>query len=220
MIIRTAILATLGLAMGVQAHPRGVTNTPIDACSALPRWNNETNIAGPWSFQIVGCHNGTDSEGVCGIEGYGATCNAKRLPDKNGIETGIITIADSPHRGQTMFRCNGALHTFEAFVPSGAGALDWHAICIRQDPSTGEMEWGLGAKNSESIQAYRQYEHGNPTSGFLVGSSRGAITWAVRHSGSGLSGVDHHPFWFVHLVGPARTRWTDEFETQIRIDSR
>ena len=115
-----------------------------------------------------------------------------------------------------MFRCNGALHTFEAFVPSGAGALDWHAIGIRRNSRTGEMEWGLSSKESEPVEAYQQYERGKGS--FFLGS-RGQISWVVRQSDSDLSSLDHQPFWSLHLTGSDTKRRAGEYETQVRIDS-
>jgi hypothetical protein len=117
-----------------------------------------------------------------------------------------------------MFRCNGALHTLEAYVPSGAGALDWHAIGIRRDPKTGEVEWGLGSKEAERVEVYQQYEQGEPVEGFLLGS-QGQTNWIVRHSGSSLSSLDHQPFWSLRLVGLDTKRRAGEYETQIRINS-
>jgi hypothetical protein len=119
-----------------------------------------------------------------------------------------------------MFRCNGALHTLEAFVPSGAGvgAFDWHAIGIRRNSMTGEMEWGLGSKESESVEAYRQYDRRELVEKFLLGS-QGQTNWVVRHSGSDVSSLDHKPFWSLRLVGLDTKRRTGEYGTQIRIDS-
>ncbi|GLI75969.1 hypothetical protein PoHVEF18_004235 [Penicillium ochrochloron] len=117
-----------------------------------------------------------------------------------------------------MFRCNGALHTLEAYVPSGAGALDWHAIGIRRDPKTGEVEWGLGSKEAERVEVYQQYEQGEPVEGFSLGS-QGQTNWIVRHSGSSLSSLDHQPFWSLRLVGSDTKRRAGEYETQIRINS-
>lgn len=116
-----------------------------------------------------------------------------------------------------MFRCNGALQTFEALVPSGAGALDWHAIGIDSDPSTAEIEWGMGRQKTEPVEVYRQYVHGSPVGGLFLGS-KGHITWAVHHSGSGLSSVDRKPFWFLRLLGPETKTWSDEYGTFIQFD--
>lgn len=118
-----------------------------------------------------------------------------------------------------MFRCNGALHTLEAYVPSGAGALDWHAIGILGDPRTGEMEWGLGSKETELVEVYQQYEQGEPVEGFFLLGSQSQTNWIVRHSGSSLSSSDHQPFWSLRLVGSDMKRRAGEYETQIRINS-
>lgn len=115
-----------------------------------------------------------------------------------------------------MFRCNGALHTFEAFVPSGAGALDWHAIGMRRDSRTGEMEWGLSTKESDPIEAYQQYERGKE--GFFLGS-RGQISWVVRQSDSDLSSLDDQPFWSLRLAGSDTKRQAGEYKTHVQIDS-
>lgn len=115
-----------------------------------------------------------------------------------------------------MFRCNGALHTLEAFVPSGAGVLDWHAIGIRRHSRTGEMEWGLSSKESEPVEAYQQDERGKES--FLLGS-RGQIRWIVRQSDSTLSSLDHQPFWSLRLTGSGTKRRAGEYETLVRIDS-
>ncbi|KAJ5354385.1 uncharacterized protein N7496_012818, partial [Penicillium cataractarum] len=218
MLFPSVFVIALSFAIGVQAQPRSVTNTPIDGCSTLPSWNNETNIAGPWSFQLTGCRNGTAFNGACNIEGYGATCDVKRSAGDKGIEHGIITIGDSLHSTKTMFRCNGALHTFEAYVPSGASGLDWHAIGIRRDPRTGEMEWGLGSKESDSVEVYQQYANGESVDGFLLGS-QGQTNWVVRDSGSEVSTLDHRPFWSLRLAGSKTKRRAGEYETQLRIDS-
>ncbi|CEJ57872.1 hypothetical protein PMG11_06550 [Penicillium brasilianum] len=218
MIISAVFASALSLVIAVQAQPRSVTNTPVDGCWALPRWNNETKIAGPWSFQLWGCRNGTASNGACGIEGYGATCDAKRAEDGRGFDHGIITISDNAQNAKTIFRCNGALHTFEAYVPSGAGALDWHAIGIRRDPRTDEMEWGLRSKESESIEVYQQYSLGEPVDGFLLGS-QGQTDWVVRYSGSDVSNLEHRSFWSLRLVGSKTKRRAGEYETKLRIDS-
>lgn len=114
-----------------------------------------------------------------------------------------------------MFRCNGALHTFEAFVPSGAGALDWHAIGIRRDSRTGEMEWGLSSKESEPVEAYQQYERGKES--FFLGS-RGQISWVVHQSHSDLSSLYHQRFWSLRLTGSDTKRQAGEYETHVRID--
>lgn len=90
MILLSVFVTALSLAIGVQAQPRSVTNTPTDDCSVLPRWNNETNIAGPWLFQLTGCLNGTAAKSVCSIEGYGATCDVKRSADEKSIDRGIV----------------------------------------------------------------------------------------------------------------------------------
>ena len=119
-----------------------------------------------------------------------------------------------------MFRCNGALHTLEAFVPSGAGvgAYDWHAIGIRRNSMTGEMEWGLGSKESEPVEVYQQYDKGELVENFLLGS-QGQTNWIVRYFGSDGSSLDHQAFWSLHLVGSDTKRKTGEYGTQIRIDS-
>lgn len=114
-----------------------------------------------------------------------------------------------------MFRCNGALHTFEAFVPSGAGALDWHAIGIRRDSRTGEMEWGLSSKESEPVEAYQQYERGKEI--FFLGSG-GQISWVVRQYDPDLSSLHHLPFWSLRLAGSDTKRRACEYETQVQID--
>lgn len=87
MILSSVFLAALSVAIGVRAQPRSVTTIPIDGCSALPRWNNETDIAGPWTFQLAGCRNGTAS---CAIEGYAATCDVKRSAEEKGIGRGVV----------------------------------------------------------------------------------------------------------------------------------
>jgi len=102
-------------------------------------------------------------------------------------------------------------------VPSGAGALDWHAVGIDTDPSTGEMEWGMESKNTESVQAYRQCVHERPVDGLFLGSN-GRTKWTVHHSGSGLSNVNRRPFWFLRLLGQDSQLWSGEYETWIRID--
>jgi hypothetical protein len=102
-------------------------------------------------------------------------------------------------------------------VPSGAGALDWHAVGFDRDPITGEMEWGIGSRNSESVQVYRQYVHGSPVDGLFLGSN-GQTNWAVHHSGSGLSSVDRQPFWFLRLLSKESKLWKGEYGTSIRID--
>lgn len=105
----------------------------------------------------------------------------------------------------------------EALVPSGAGALDWHAVGIDTNPSTGEIEWGMGTEDTEPVQVYRQYVHGSPVDGLFLGS-RGQTHWAVHHSGSGLSNVDRMPFWFLRLLHTDSELWSGEYETSIRID--
>ncbi|KAJ5698842.1 hypothetical protein N7462_000847 [Penicillium macrosclerotiorum] len=215
--ICTAIWTVIGLAIGVQAQPQGITTTAVSGCSSLPGFNNETNIAGPWTIKIDECNSATATGAACSIEGYAATCDVKRSAGETGIEKGIITVADSPQTAPTMFRCNGALQTYEALVPSGAGALDWHAVGLERDSSTNEMEWGLSAKDSEPLQAYRQYERGTPVSGLFLGS-QGRTGWVVRHSGSGLSTPDRQPFWFLHLRTQSTIRGTGEYEVQIRIE--
>lgn len=114
-------------------------------------------------------------------------------------------------------RCNSALNTFEAKVPSGAGDPDWHAVGINKDPSTGEMEWGLSSREAEPLEVYRHSIAGTPGGGFFLGSMN-ETSWAVRYSGSGLSSLDRKPFWFLRLLTPDTKKWTDEYQTLIRID--
>jgi hypothetical protein len=87
MILSSVFLTALSVAIGVQAQPRSIINTPIDGCSTLPRWNNETNIAGPWSLELAGCRNGT---AFCSIEGYAATCDVKRPTEEKKIDRGVV----------------------------------------------------------------------------------------------------------------------------------
>lgn len=223
----TAILLLAGVhvhAVPVQSpadQPRVDSDSAIavEGCSALPNYNNATNIAGPWNIRTSRCRNGNDSQESCEIEGLAAGCDVTRSADEKGIERGSLTIVNnSPDtkNANTLLRCNGALHTFEAYVPSGAGALDWHAIGINKDPSTGQMEWGLGSQHSHPIQVYRQYIGSSP-SGLILGS-QGQTTWAARHSGSGLSSFNHKPFWFLRLLDSETAQWEDEYETHVRID--
>lgn len=127
-----------------------------------------------------------------------------------------ITIADA-NDANTLLRCNGALNTFEAYVPSGAGGLDWHAIGINKDHDTAQMEWGFASSSAKPVQVYREYVGGSPVGGLFLGSE-GRTTWAMMDSGSGLSGVNHQPFWFLRLLGSDTEKWEDESETRIRID--
>lgn len=118
---------------------------------------------------------------------------------------------------KTQFRCNGALQTFEALVPSGAGALDWHAVGIDRDLSSADMIWGVGSGNIESVQAYYQYMNGNPVDGLFLGSN-GQTNWALCHSGSGVSSMDRQPSLFLRLLGKDSEIRNGEYKTSIRID--
>lgn len=102
-------------------------------------------------------------------------------------------------------------------MPSGAGDPDWHAVGINKDPSTGEMEWGLSSREAEPLEVYRHSIAGTPGDGFFLGSMN-ETSWAVRYSGSGLSSLDRKPFWFLRLLTPDTKKWTDEYQTLIRID--
>ncbi|KAJ5183938.1 hypothetical protein N7492_001554 [Penicillium capsulatum] len=215
----TAYLAVFLLAIGIHAQGRGVTIVPVKDCSALPRYNRATNIAGPWGIKVDGCNNATAPRESCAIEGFGASSDVKRSTQEKAIDQGSITIANSPHTGKTLLRCNGGLNTFEAKVPSGAGDPDWHAIGINRDPSTGEMEWGLGSREAEPVEVYRRYRGETPDEGFFLGSMN-ETDWAVRWSGSGLSSVDRKPFWFLRLLAPDTSKWTEEYQTLIRIDGQ
>ncbi|CAI7664474.1 unnamed protein product [Penicillium pancosmium] len=219
--LRTSFVA-LCLFAGVHAQPvqpvqpRAASSSvvPVANCSALPNYNNATNIAGPWKIRVDGCSNGS-SQG-CRMEGFAAGCDVTRSADEKGIEKGAITIVDA-NGANTLLRCNAVLNTFEAYVPSGAGAPDWHAIGIAQDTDTAQMEWGFREHDTKPVQAYRQYVDGTPTGGILLGSE-GRTTWAVLDSGSGLSNVNHQPFWFLRLLNSETEKWVDEMETRIRID--
>lgn len=218
--LRATFVTALLLLAGVHAQPRAASVVPVEGCAELPNYNNATNIAGPWKIRVDGCTDAT-SLGACSIEGFAAGCDVTRSADERGIEKGSITIVNSNANAgadaNTLLRYNGALNTFEAYVPSGAGALDWHAIGIHQDPSTGQMEWGFGSKHTWPVQVYRHYLRGAPINGLFLGAE-GRTSWAVRSSGSGLSGTNHQPFWFLRLLTPETEKWADESETRIRID--
>ncbi|KAJ5085076.1 hypothetical protein N7532_009847 [Penicillium argentinense] len=215
--VRALLAVALCLLAGVHAQSRAASVVPVEGCAALPNYNNATNIAGPWTIRVDGCTNATATQESCSIEGFGASCDVTRSADEKGIEKGSLTIVNHPLDTNIVLRCNGALNTLEARVPSGAGALDWHAIGLDKDPGTSQMEWGFGAKNTHLVRVYRQYLRGRPVDGLFLGSE-GRTTWAVRSSGSGLSSLDHKPFWFLRLLNPEMPAWGDELETMIRIN--
>lgn len=95
--IGTAILFLFSL-VGVQAQPRGVVFSPVDDCSALPKFNNVTNIAGPWTITVDGCTVIKESGGSCSIEGFAASCDVKRSADEKGIQKGAVSIRVSSER--------------------------------------------------------------------------------------------------------------------------
>ena len=79
------------------------------------------------------------------------------------------------------------------------------------------MEWGLASRDTEPITVWRRSHAGSPLESFFLGSSN-QTDWAVRHSGTGLSSVDRRPFWFLRLLSPDTSMWSDEYRAQIRID--
>lgn len=80
------------------------------------------------------------------------------------------------------------------------------------------MEWGLGSKETESVEVYPQDPNGESVDGFLLGS-QGQTNWVVRHSDSDMSTLGHQPFRSLRLVGSKTKRRAGEYETQLRIDS-
>lgn len=92
-----ALSALVGV-IGVQAQPLSVTLAPVNDCAALPKWNNATNIAGPWTIRVDGCRNGTSPRGDCSIEGFTASCDVKRSAEEKGIEKGSVssTVHNNP----------------------------------------------------------------------------------------------------------------------------
>ncbi|KAK9848433.1 hypothetical protein MYU51_016643 [Penicillium brevicompactum] len=199
------------------AHPqRGLSVEPVTDCSQLPAYDDLTEIAGPWTINIDSCYNGTAPDSRCSIEGFGSSSDVTRQRgDKSDlIEHGFITIASNNENVKTQLRCNGALNRIEALVPSGHGALDWHALGINHHPSTGRLVWG---RDAESVQAYRHYVRGQPVSGFFLGSNN-QTNWAVHSSGRDVSIQDYKPYWVMRLMIPETTFRDNEFRTLIRID--
>lgn len=92
-------LATLVLAIGATAYPAGSSATPLKDCSALPRWNNNTNIAGPWTILVDSCTNMTAAGGACSIKGFPASSDVKTSAQEKGIESGSVRAAS--HRPPT-----------------------------------------------------------------------------------------------------------------------
>jgi hypothetical protein len=96
--LRTSFVA-LCLFVGVHAQPvqplqpRAASSSvvPVDNCSALPNYNNATNIAGPWKIRVDGCNNGS-SQG-CDMEGFAAGCDVTRSADEKGIEKGAVSVS-------------------------------------------------------------------------------------------------------------------------------
>jgi hypothetical protein len=82
--------------IGFRGQPLGVTLTPVNDCSALPKYNNATNIAGPWTIRVNGCHNSTSPQGDCDIEGFAASCDVKRSAEEKSIQRG--SVRSSVHR--------------------------------------------------------------------------------------------------------------------------
>jgi len=86
-----SVLIALFSIIGVQAQPLGITIAPVNDCSTLPKYNNATNIAGPWTIRVDGCHNGSSPQGDCSIEGFAASCDVKKSPEERGIEKGSVS---------------------------------------------------------------------------------------------------------------------------------
>jgi hypothetical protein len=125
-----------------------------------------------------------------------------------------ITIASNNDNIKTKLRCNGSLNRIEAYVPSGHGGLDWHAVGINHHPSTGRLVWG---RDAEPVQAYRHYLRGQPVDGFFLGANN-QTNWAVHSSGRDVSIEDFQPYWVMRLMIPETTFRENEFRTLIRID--
>ncbi|CAG8944420.1 unnamed protein product [Penicillium salamii] len=211
-----AIISSFMLLASAQPHERGLSAEPVDDCSQLPAYNVDTQIAGPWTVSIASCYNGTASDSRCTIEGFGSSSDVTRQRGDQSdlIEHGFITIASDNDNVKTQLRCNGALNRIEAYVPSGHGALDWHAVGINHHPSTGRLVWG---RDAEPVQAYRHYRRGQPVEGFFLGSEN-QTNWAVHSSGRDVSILDFKPYWVIRLMIPETTFRDNEFHTLIQID--
>ena len=100
--LRASFVAALLLLAGVHVHavpvqfrvdqPRADSDSAIsvEGCSALPNYNNATNIAGPWNIRASRCINGRNSNESCDIEGLAAGCDVTRSADEKGIERGSV----------------------------------------------------------------------------------------------------------------------------------
>lgn len=100
--LRASFVTAILLLAGVHVHavpvqspadqPRVDSDSAIavEGCSALPNYNNATNIAGPWNIRTSRCRNGNDSQESCEIEGLAAGCDVTRSADEKGIERGSV----------------------------------------------------------------------------------------------------------------------------------
>lgn len=90
-------LTLLFLAVGIHAHGRSLTIVPVKGgCSALPRYNNATNIAGPWGLKAHDCKNSTASREHCTIDGFGASSDVKRSTQEKRIDKGSVCATSKP----------------------------------------------------------------------------------------------------------------------------
>ncbi|KAJ5190007.1 hypothetical protein N7491_007952 [Penicillium cf. griseofulvum] len=213
------ILSSLFVLTSAQPWKRGHFIEPVTDCSQLPSYNNHTKMAGPWTLKVDTCYNGTAPGGLCDIQGFESSSDITRQREDrpNTIEHGFISIVSDKNNVKTTLRCNGALNTIEAYVLSGAapGALDWHAVGIDHNPSTGRLVWGK--PKAEPVQAYRHYVRGRPVEGLFLGSNN-ETNWALRSSGRDVSIMDMKPYWVMRLMIPETSIQENEFRTLIRID--
>ncbi|CAG7927774.1 unnamed protein product [Penicillium olsonii] len=210
------ILSSLLLLVNAQPLGRGLSVEPVEDCSLLPAYNEETRIAGPWTVHVDSCYNGTATDGRCTIEGFGSSSDVTRQRGDpvDLIKHGFITIVSSSENVKTQLRCNGTLNRIEAYVPAGPDAYEWQALGINHHPSTGRLVWG---RDFEPVHAYRHYRRGQTVDGIFLGANK-QTNWAVHSSGRDVSIEDFKPYWVMRLMIPETTFRKNEFHTLIRID--
>ncbi|KAJ5091068.1 hypothetical protein NUU61_005938 [Penicillium alfredii] len=196
-----------------------ISRTPITECSALPKYNDGSKIAGPWTLKVHRCSDATASQTGCKLEGLEASCDVRKSAEDKGIQQGVITISSGTEHAKVQIRCNGALQTLEARVPSGAGAgaRDWHALVIDEAGNSGELAWGLGSKKTGRVQVYRHTLDHTALDGLFLGS-HDETSWVLSSSGSYVSNVDHMPYWSMRLSPPTTKIALNEYRTFIRIE--